>query len=381
MQFRNIICCTLSTTVLATVAMGDSMTLREAYADHFYIGAAINRRHFNPDQSATLEIAARQFNSITAENEMKWQSLNRNPGEYQFENADNFVRFGIENDIYIVGHVLFWHNQTPDWIFKDDNGNFVSREVLLERMRAHVHKLVQRYGSHVNAWDVVNEAFNDNGSLRRSNWTRILGDEFIELAFRIAEEKLPPDVELLYNDYSMTIPAKRDAVVRMVNNLKSKGIRIDGVGMQGHWARTNPTISNIERSILAFAGTGVQVHITELDIDMLPRHPQMWTGGADTMLRLQQDPKLDPYTEGLTDEAHAALAARYESIFRLFLKHSDVIRRVTFWGVTDAHTWLNNWPIRGRTSHPLLFDRQNNPKPAFHAILNLPAQTKDQTKD
>jgi len=375
MQLTQIISTVTIATLCLHAAKGENMTLKEAYADHFYIGTAISRHMFTPERAETLAVAAREFNSITAENEMKWQHMNRYPGEYNFENTDSFMRFGIENDMYIVGHVLFWHNQTPDWLFKDDDGNFVSREILLDRMRAHVRQLVQRYGSHVNAWDVVNEAFNDAGTLRRSNWTRILGDEFIELAFRIAEEELPPDVELLYNDYSMTIPAKRDAVVKMVRDLKSKGIRIDGVGMQGHWARTNPTIPNIERSILAFAGTGVQVHITELDIDMLPRHPKMWTGGADTMLSLQQDPKLDPYTEGLTDEAHADLAARYESIFRLFLKHSDVIRRVTFWGVTDADSWLNNWPIRGRTSHPLLFDRQNNPKPAFHAIIRL--KTKD----
>ena len=369
------------TTLCATTVIGENMTLKEAYADHFYIGAAISRHLFNEDRAATMELATRQFNSITSENEMKWQPLNRNPGEYNFENADNFMRFGIENNMYIVGHVLFWHNQTPDWLFKDDNGNFVSREVLLDRMRAHVRTLVQRYGNRVNAWDVVNEAFNDDGTLRRSNWTRILGDEFIELAFRIAEEELPPDVELLYNDYSMTIPAKRDAVVKMVRDLKSKGIRIDGVGMQGHWARTHPTITDIERSILAFAGTGVQVHITELDIDMLPRHPQMWAGGADIKLKLQQDPAMDPYTEGLSKESQKALAKRYESIFRLFLKHSDVIRRVTFWGVTDAHTWLNNWPIRGRTSHPLLFDRQNTPKPAFHAVVNLPGNIRLKTED
>ncbi len=352
------------------------MTLKEAYDGHFYIGAAISRHLFHPDRAETLAIAARQFNSITAENAMKWQSLNRNPGEYQFEHADNFIRFGVENDMYIVGHVLFWHNQTPAWLFEDDEGKPVSREVLLERMRAHVRKLAERYGDHVHAWDVINETFNDDGSLRDSPWTRILGDDFVALAFRIAAEELPENVELLYNDYSMTRPGRRDAVVRMVQDLQSKGIRIDGIGMQGHWARTNPDIQQIEVSILAFAATGLQVHITELDIDMLPRHPHMWSGNADVMLRLQEDAELDPYTEGLTPESQKALTKRYESIFQLFLKHSDNIRRVTFWGVTDADSWLNNWPIRGRTSHPLLFDRHNNPKPAFHAILRL--KTKDQ---
>ena len=363
---------TIITTICATTATGANMTLAEAYADHFYIGAAISRHLFNPEQAETRALAASQFNSITAENEMKWQSLNRTRGEYRFEDADNFVRFGVENDMYIVGHVLFWHNQTPAWLFEDDDGNPVSSEVLLDRMRAHVRKLAERYGDYVHAWDVINETFNDDGSLRDSPWTRILGEAFIEHAFRIAEEELPSDVELLYNDYSMTRSGRRDAVVRMVNDLQSKDIRIDGVGMQGHWARTEPNIRQIESSILAFAETGVQVHITELDIDMLPRHPRMWSGNADVMLRLQEDPALDPYTEGLTPESQAALAERYESIFQLFLKHSDSIRRVTFWGVTDADSWLNNWPIRGRTSHPLLFDRQNNPKPAFHTILTLP---------
>ena len=364
-------------TTFATYTIGETMPLKEAYADHFHVGAAISRHLFHPDRKETLKLAANQFNSITAENEMKWQSLNPTPNEYQFKDADNLIRFGIENEMYIVGHVLFWHNQTPDWLFEDDEGNPVSKGMLLKRMRAHVRKLADRYGDHVHAWDVINETFNDDGSLRDSPWTRILGEEFIEYAFQIAGEELPDDTELLYNDYSMTRSGRRDAVVRMVNNLQSKGIRIDGIGMQGHWARTEPGIRQIEASILAFAETGLQVHITELDIDMLPRHPQMWGGNADVMLRLQEDPKLDPYTEGLTPNSQKALAERYENIFQLFLKHSDKIRRVTFWGVTDADSWLNNWPIRGRTSHPLLFDRDNTPKPAFHAIIDLPPKPND----
>ncbi|MCC5846565.1 MAG: endo-1,4-beta-xylanase [Verrucomicrobia bacterium] len=347
------------------------MTLKQAYQDHFHIGAALGHRVVE-ERGETLALVARQFNSVTAENAMKWRSMQPEENRHTPEQADLLVSFGTANDMYVVGHVLFWHNQTPAWVFEDENGEPASREILLKRMRERVRYVAERYRGRVHAWDVVNEAFMGDGSLRDSKWTQILGDDFIEQAFRIAGEELPADVALLYNDYSMTANGRRNAVVAMVRDLKQKGIRIDGIGMQGHWALNSPSIADIERSILAFAATGVEVHITELDIDVLPRHPRMWGADADTQLRLQQDPALNPYTDGLPDEKQEELAQRYAEIFGLFLKHSDKIKRVTFWGPNDANTWLNTWPIRGRTSHPLLFDRQNNPKPAFHAVISLP---------
>ncbi len=352
-------------------ATGADMTLKQAFKPHFHVGAAFGSSLFNEENQPVLALVERQFNSITAENEMKWARFQPQPQGLRAESADRFVALGERNEMYVVGHVLFWHNQTPGWVFEDDNGGPAGRELLLARMRERVRTVAERYRGRIHAWDVVNEAILDDGSLRDSPWTRLIGDDFIEQAFRIAGEELPPDVALLYNDYSMTASGKRDAVVAMVRDLKARGVRIDGVGMQGHWALNAPSIEAIESSIIAFAATGVDVHITELDIDVLPRHPRMWSGNADTQLQLRQDPGLNPYQDGLPDDMQRRLAQRYAEIFALFVRHADKIRRVTFWGPTDNHTWLNNWPIRGRTSHPLLFDRDGRPKPAFHAVIEI----------
>jgi len=362
----------LAAALIPFAAPGADMTLKQAYQDHFHMGASFGKPVIQEDGQATLRLIASQFNSITAGNEMKWARLQPQPQTYRTELADRFVAFGSENGMYIVGHVLFWHNQTPAWVFEDEQGRPAGREQLLSRMRERVRYVAKRYKGRVHAWDVVNEAIEGNGTLRDSKWTQIIGDDFIEQAFRIAQEELPADMALIYNDYGMTANGRRNAVVKLVRDLKNKGIRIDGIGMQGHWSLKAPSISDIEKSIIAFADTGVAVHITELDIDVLPRHDRMWSGNADIKLQLQQDPRLNPYTDGLPAEIQKELAVRYADIFTLFLKHSDKIKRVTFWGPSDQYSWLNSWPIKGRTNYPLLFDREGNPKPAFHAVINLP---------
>jgi endo-1,4-beta-xylanase len=352
-------------------AMGGEMALKQAFKDDFYVGASFNSGLFREEGQPTLGLVARQFNSISPGNEMKWGPFNPKQDVYKHEPADNFVAFGAKNGMYVVGHVLFWHNQTPDWVFQDEGGKPLTRDALLKRMRERVRLMAQRYKGRIHAWDVVNEAILGDGQLRKSEWNRIIGDDFIEQAFRIANEELPADVELIYNDFSMTEKGKRDAVIRMIQDFKKKGIRIDGVGIQGHWSINWPSIAQIEKSVVAFAGAGVDVHITELDIDVLPRDPKMWGGNADVKLRLQQDPKMDPYKDGLPEAMEQKLARRYADIFALFLKHREKVKRVTFWGPTDKHSWLNNWPIKGRTSYPLLFDRAGQPKAAYHAVLDL----------
>lgn len=347
------------------------MTLKAAYKEHFYIGAACGRNAFSEDGLATGALIGKQFSSITPENDMKWSSFNPQPDVYNYEPVDRFVEFGKKNNMYVVGHVLFWHEQTPEWVFKDGDGKPLGRDALLARMRERVRTVADRYKGRIHAWDVVNEAIEDSGKLRDIEWNRIIGTDFIEQAFRIADEELPKDVVLIYNDYSMTAPGRRDAIVRMVNDFKKKGVRINAVGMQEHVSIDGPSINDIEKSILAFSGAGVDVHITELDVDVLPRSPQMWSGNADVKLRLQQDPKMDPYQEGLPEDMQKKLANRYADLFRLYIKHRDKIKRVTFWGVSDRYTWLNSWPIKGRTSHPMLFDRKGNPKPAYQAVINL----------
>jgi len=355
----------------AGVALGgEKMTLKDAFDGKFYVGAALGRGLFKEPGQPTLELVARQFNTVTPESCMKWEPFNPEPGQFNYEAADEFVAFGKKHDMYVVGHVFFWNNQTPDWVYKDADGKQLTREALLQRMRERVRSIAERYKGEFHAWDVVNEMYN-RGWLRRINWIGIIGDDFIEQAFRIADAELPKDVELIYNDFSMTDPRKRDAVVKMVRDLKQKGVRIDGVGMQGHWSIDSPRIEEIEASIVAFAEAGVDVHITELDIDVLPRHPKMRSGDADVKLKLQDDPTLNPYTEGLPEDMQEKLAQRYQDIFGLFLKHHDKIKRVTFWGTTDKHSWLNGWPIKGRTNYPLLFDRDGKPKPAYHAVLEL----------
>ncbi len=356
--------------ILAIAVQGEEGTLKEAFDGRFYIGSALNDRLFQEKGGATLKLMEAQFNSVTAENAMKWGPFQPRPDRYNHQPADGIVDFGTQNNMYVTGHVLFWHNQTPDWVFEDDEGKPISREQLLDRMRERVRHMAQRYGNRINVWEVVNEAY-VNGELLDTKWTRIIGDDFIEQAFRIAQEELPEDVELMYNDNGMMNPHQLAAVIAMIEDLQAKGIRIDGVGIQGHLWMSRPTIDEIETTILALAETGLPIHITELDIDLLPRHAQVWDGRADVQLKLQQDPTLNPYRDGLPDAVQDELAKRYADVFALFLKHHDKIKRVTFWGPHDGISWLDNWPIRGRTNHPLLFDRALKPKPAFHAVMQL----------
>ena len=361
----------LSTVSCAFSAQAAPATLREAFADHFLVGAALRTDIITEADHPARALVTRHFGSVTAANAMKWGPFNPKPGEYVFEPADALVAFAEANGMQVIGHTLFWHQQTPAWVFQDETGAPISREALLQRMRERVQLLARRYGSRIHLWDVVNETFNDDGSLRDSPWTRILGADFVPEAFRIAAEELPADVQLIYNDYSMFNPGRRDAAVKMVHDLRARGIRIDGIGMQGHWGLDFPRIEQAEAAIVAFAAAGMRVHITELDVDVLPRSPDMF--GADLNKRAQLSPENNPYTDGLPAEMQEKLARRYAEIFALFVKHADKIDRVTFWGVTDGDSWLNGFPVRGRTNHPLLFDRENKPKPALDAVLGVTA--------
>ena len=342
--------------------------LKEVFADAFLIGGALNTFQFTERNAAEAEIVKRHFNTITAENVMKWENIHPEAGTYDFEQADQFVAFGEANDMFIIGHTLVWHSQTPRWVFQDGAGNPVSRDTLLARMRDHIHTVVGRYKGRIQGWDVVNEALNEDGTLRQSPWLRIIGEDYLTLAFQYAHEA-DPDAELYYNDYSLNNPAKRAGAVRLVQNLLDAGIPVTGIGMQGHYALSYPTLEEIAGSIEAFAELGVDVMITELDIAVLPRPERHW--GADLSQSAELTAELNPYTDALPDSLEQALADRYAEFFEVFLAHQDDISRVTFWGVTDAASWLNNWPIQGRTEYPLLFNRENQPKPAFDAIVDV----------
>lgn len=341
-------------------------TLKDAFEGKFLIGAALNHRLYTGNDIKGASAIKQHFNSIVAENCMKSEMIQPREGEFFFDNADKFVDFGQRNNMFIVGHTLIWHSQIPYWFFVDENGKDVSPEVLTERMRNHIHTVVTRYKGKVHGWDVVNEAILDDGSFRNSKFYQILGEDFIKLAFQFAHEA-DPDAELYYNDYSMALEGKRNGTVKMVQNLIDQGVKIDGIGMQGHMSMDFPSFEAFEKSILAFANLGVKVMITELDISVLP-FPSS-NVGADIANTAEYQHSLNPYTDGLPAEVYEQWHQRYADFFRLFVKHQDKISRVTLWGLSDADSWKNDWPVKGRTDYPLLFDRNTEPKPLVTTLI------------
>jgi endo-1,4-beta-xylanase len=313
-----------------------------------------------------VPIVTTQFNTITAENQLKWQNIHPQPDKFDFEGADQFVAFGEKHKMVIIGHTLVWHNQTPKWVFQDEAGGPISRDALLKRLREHIHTVVARYKGRIKGWDVVNEAINDDGSMRQSQWFNIIGDDYIVKAFQFAHEA-DPNAELYYNDYDLEDTPKRKGAIELIKKLKAAGVTIHGVGLQAHSMMDWPSLAEQEQTILDFGNLGLRVHITEMDLEMLPRKQK--NQDAETSSSVKLDEKWNPYANGLPDGVSQAQAKRYADLFAVFVKHSDKIDRVTFWGVTDGDSWLNNWPIRGRTNYPLLFDRTGKPKPAFSAVI------------
>jgi len=216
----------------------------------------------------------------------------------------------------------------------------------------------------------VNEALNEDGTMRKSIFLDKLGADFITEAFRLAQ-KAAPDTKLYYNDYNIEQPKKRAGAIAIIKKIQAAGVRIDGVGIQGHWHLNKIPLKDIEESILEFSALGIKVMFTELDIEVLQRNFQ----GADVSQRVASNPELNPYVNGLPDSVQHQLANDYESLFKLFLKHKDKVSRITFWGVADGNSWLNGWPVRGRTNYPLLFDRQYKPKPAYYKVIALKTNT------
>jgi endo-1,4-beta-xylanase len=355
------------TTVLAAKADAPA-TLKDAYKPDFYIGAAVNAAQFTEKDARGAALIKTQFNAITPENALKWENVHPQLDTYAFNLPDKYVAFGEQNHMFIVGHCLIWHNQIPSDVFRDAQGNLVTREVLLQRMRDHIHTVVSRYKGRIHSWDVVNEALNEDGTLRQSLWLKIIGDEYIEKAFQYAHEA-DPQAQLTYNDYSLENEPKRNGALALIEKLKAKGVPITSVGLQGHDSLTWPSVEQQDATIAAFGKLGVKVVISELDIDVLPRTANQDT--ADITTNIKANASLNPYVNGLPDSVQKALAQRYAELFGVFLKHRGLISRVTFWGVTDGDSWRNDWPVKGRTSYPLLFDRSGQPKPAFAAVIRV----------
>jgi endo-1,4-beta-xylanase len=356
---------TLRTTSLAALAVAlglaphlaarQTAALKDLMPKGMVVGVALNQRQSDGADTAAVEIITKQFNQISPENLLKFQSIHPAEDRYQFEAQDRYVQFGADRKMQVIGHTLVWHSQTPAWVFQGKDGAAVDRDTLLARMRDHIRTVVGRYKGRIHGWDVVNEAIDEDGSLRKTPWLNAIGEDYIAKAFEFAREA-DPGAELYYNDFNLEKPAKRAGVIRLVESLKSRGVRVDGIGNQAHWRLDTPSIAEIEASLVDLHGTGLKVMYTEVDINLLPQAAR----GADPS-------EANPYANGLPDEKQQALARRYADIFGVFVKHRDAVSRVTFWGLSDADSWLN----RGRTNHPLLWDRQRQPKPAFDAVVKV----------
>jgi endo-1,4-beta-xylanase len=341
-------------------AAAQAAALKELIPKGWLIGVALNQRQSDGTDAAAVDLVTRQFNSITPENLLKFESIQRQPGLFTFDAQDRYVAFGAARGMAVIGHTLVWHSQTPAWVWAGTDGGLTDRATMLERMHTHIATVVGRYKGRIRGWDVVNEALNDDGTLRDSPWRRGIGDDYIARAFEFARQA-DPGAELYYNDFNLASrPAKRAGAIRIIRDLQQRGLRIDAVGEQGHWRLESPTTAEIDQTISELRATGLKVMITELDVNLLPPAGPPTPGQPPS-------PAANPYVTGLPDDVQQALARRYADAFRVMLTHRDDIARVTFWGVSDGDSWLN----RGRMNHPLLWDRQRQPKPAFDEVAQV----------
>lgn len=351
--------------MLAGCGSPQEQGLKDAFAGQFYIGTALNEAQITGADTKGVETIRKHFNSIVAENCMKSEEIHPEEGVYDFTLADQFVEFGEANDMFIIGHCLVWHSQLAPWFPYDDEGNYVTPEVFKERLKEHITTIVTRYKGRVHGWDVVNEAILEDGSYRKSPFYEILGEEFIPLAFQYAHEA-DPDAELYLNDYGMNNEGRRNTYVKIAADLKARGLRIDGIGMQSHVGMDYPDMQEYEESLLAFAGTGCNVMITEWDMSALPSI----NFGANISDTVAFKASLNPYPDGLPEDVDALWNSRMKAFMDLYLKHADKITRVTAWGVADGDSWKNDWPMEGRTEYPLLFDRNHEMKPFLNEYIN-----------
>lgn len=346
----------------AAITQAAATSLKATFKDDFLIGTALNMEQVYEREPATAKLIPEQFNAVTPENLMKAMHIHPAWNRYNFVAADKLVEYGQKHQLKINGHALIWHSQLPGFMRRIRNTDSV-RYFFTD----HITTVASRYSGKIFSWDVVNEALNEDGTLRRSVFLQHLGEDYIVEAFRLAQ-KADPNAELYYNDYNIEQPKKRAGAIALIKKIQAAGVRIDGVGIQGHWPAGNLPLKAIEESILAFSKLGVKVMFTELDLTVLPNP---WDHNTADISRTADGnrPGMNPYPNGLPDSVQNKLTKAYEDLFRLFVKYPSTISRITFWGVNDAQSWLNNFPIRGRTNYPLPFDRQNNPKPAFYAII------------
>jgi endo-1,4-beta-xylanase len=348
----------------------DHSTLKNAFKDDFHIGAALSLDQITGKEPEAMALVEKHFNTITPENILKWEEVHPEPDRYNFEAPDRYVAFGEKHKMHIVGHTLVWFHQTPDWVFQDASGKPIGRDALLERMREHIFTVMGRYKGRIHEWDVVNEAITAEGTFRKSGWLDIIGEDYVLKAFEFARQA-DPGALLNYNEYDFEFSPKCAGVIRLIKNLQAKGVRVDGIGIQGHWFLDVPRIEVIENYVQALSQLGVKLMITEMDVSALPFYPVDARAVDIATFDAVAQKKHNPYPHGLPDSAQKALANRYADLFSLFHKHRDKFRRVTFWAVHDGQSWRNYLPIRGRTDYPMLFNRHYQPKPAFDAVIKV----------
>jgi len=346
---------------IAGSANAQTPSLKEAFRKDFLIGTAMNAWQIEGKDTAAVRIIKQQFNAVTPENCMKAEIIQPGWDKYNFDLADKLVAFAKKNNIKINAHNLIWHSQLPAFMHHMQSADSV-RQYFVN----HITKVASRYDGKVYSWDVVNEALNEDGTLRKDIFLDKLGDDYIVEAFRLAQ-KASPHSQLYYNDYNIEQPKKRAGAIALIKKIQAAGVRIDGVGIQGHWKSGAVPMKDIEESIKEFSALGIKVMFTELDLSVLPNPWDKTT--ADVSATAQGSKKMNPYTNGLPDSAQQLLTKSYADLFTLFMKYKKDISRVTFWGVNDGESWLNGFPIRGRTNYPLLFDRNFKPKPAFYSVI------------
>lgn len=347
---------------LAIASSRASKGLKNLFSNDFEIGTVVGPELLINPKKELLEIVKRDFGVLTTENIFKWENIHPTDGHWNWVYADEFVAFGKSHDFVLHGHPLLWHSQIPVGVFHERKDKPLNRNALLAKLESHVSTIADRYKGAITSWDVVNEAFEDDGSLVQNRWLQTVGPDYIHLAFRAARAA-DSRATLIYNDYNLWKPEKRDRVVQLIREFKAKQVPIDAIGIQGHIGLDYPDLSHLSAAISAFAREGVRVHLSELEVDVLPSPSRDGLPSYDLAL--------DPYRENLPDSVSLAQAKRYEELFKVLLKHRDSIDRVTIWGVTDDQSWKNDFPIEGRTNHALLFDRDQRPKPAYHAIAAL----------
>ena len=335
-----------------------SKGLKDYYKDYFMIGVAVSPRALKTGEA---QLILQQFNSMTPENAMKMGPIHPKENEYFWKDADSIAAFAKINNLKLRGHTLCWHNQTPRWFFIDSaTGKQVTKEILLQRLKDHITTVVSRYKGVIYAWDVVNEVISDNKDeyFRNSLFYQIAGEEFIAKAFQYAHEA-DPDVLLFYNDYNEINAVKREKIFKLVKGLKDAGVPIHGVGLQGHWAINEPSEQQLDSTLGRFAELDLKVQVTELDVSVYPKEHNA------------REKKAEDYDTVFTAEKESRQIEMYEICFRIFRKYKKVLTGITFWNISDRHSWLDNFPVKGRKDYPLLFDKNLKPKKAYWQVVNF----------